>query len=52
MPTTPQPGAPELSFDVRVERATAEFATYWIQVRNLTPVPVAFEGRYAILSRY
>ena len=52
MPTTPQPGAPELTFDVRVERATAEFATYWIQVRNLTPVPVAFEGRYAILSRY
>ena len=52
MPTTPRPGAPELAFDVRVERASAEFATYWIQVRNLTPVPVAFEGRYAILSRY
>jgi hypothetical protein len=52
MPTTPRPGGPELSFDVRVERANAEFATYWIQVRNLTPVPVTFEGRYAILSRY
>jgi hypothetical protein len=52
MPTTVRPGAPELGFDVRVERANAEFATYWIQVRNLTPVPVAFEGRYAILSRY
>ena len=51
MPTTPRPGAPELTFDVRVERASAEFATYWIQVRNLTPVPVTFEGRYAILSR-
>jgi hypothetical protein len=52
MPVTPQPGAPELWFDVRVERANAEFATYWIQVRNLTAVPVAFEGRYAILSKY
>jgi hypothetical protein len=52
MPTTVRPGAPSLWFDVRVERATAEFATYWIQVRNLTPVPIAFEGRFAILSRY
>ena len=52
MPTTPRPGAPELWFDVRVERANVEFATYWIQVRNLTPVAVTFEGRYAILSRY
>jgi hypothetical protein len=52
MPITPRPGGPELEFDVRVERATAEFVTYWIQVRNLTPVPVTFEGRYAILSRY
>jgi hypothetical protein len=52
MPITPRPGGPELWFDVRVERASVEFATYWIQVRNLTPVPVTFEGRYAILSRY
>jgi hypothetical protein len=52
MPITPRPGGPELWFDVRVERAGVEFATYWIQVRNLTPVPVTFEGRYAILSRY
>ena len=52
MPTTPRPGAPQVSFDVNVERASAEFATYWIIVRNLTPVPVTFEGRYAIFSRY
>jgi hypothetical protein len=52
MPTTVRLGAPELWFDVRVERANVEFVTYWIQVRNLTPVPVTFEGRYAILSRY
>jgi hypothetical protein len=52
MPITPRPGGPELWFDVFVERANVEFATYWIQVKNLTPVPVQFEGRYAILSRY
>jgi hypothetical protein len=52
MPTIPRPGAPQVSFDVNVERASAEFATYWIIVRNLTPVPVTFEGRYAIFSRY
>lgn len=52
MPTTPRPGAPQVGWTVEVERATAEFATYWITVRNLTPAQVTFEGRYAILSRY
>ena len=52
MPTTPQPGAPQVSWTVQVERANAEYATYWITVRNLTPNPLSFEGRYCILSRY
>jgi hypothetical protein len=52
MPTTPRPGGPQVSWTVQVERANAEYATYWITVRNLTPDPVAFEGRYCILSRY
>jgi hypothetical protein len=52
MPTTPAPGAPQLSWTVQVERADAERATYWITVRNLTGQPVQFEGRFAILSRY
>ena len=50
MPVTPQPGAPELAWRVRVERASAIMATYWIEVTNLTNVPVTFEGRYEILS--
>jgi hypothetical protein len=50
MPTTVRPGAPELWWDVQVERADAEHVTYWITVRNLTAAPVTFEGRYAILS--
>lgn len=52
MPTTPKPGAPELAWTVRVERASATMATYWIEVTNLTNVPVTFEGRYSILSFY
>lgn len=52
MPTTPRRGAPQVSWDVHVERADAEHVTYWITVRNLTPHPVTFEGRYCILSRY
>lgn len=52
MPTTFRPGGPEITWKVQVERASAEFATYWITVQNLTPVPIAFEGRYCILSRY
>jgi hypothetical protein len=50
MPTTVRPGAPELWWDVQVERADAEHVTYWITVKNLTDQPVGFEGRYAILS--
>ena len=43
-------GAPELWWDVQVERADARYVTYWITVKNLTNQPVDFEGRYAILS--
>jgi hypothetical protein len=52
MPTTPRLGAPQVSWTVEVERGDSERATYWITVRNLTPVPLQFEGRFAILSRY
>lgn len=50
MPTTPRPGAPELEWDVAVERADAGHVTYWITVVNKTAIPVAFEGRYAVLN--
>ena len=52
MPVTPRPGSPQISWTTQVERASSEHATYWITVFNLTPDPVTFEGRYAILSRY
>lgn len=50
MPTTPRSGAPELEWDVAAERANSNQVTYWITVRNLTPINVSFEGRYAVLS--
>ena len=50
MPTTPRSGAPELDWDVAVERANATQTTYWITVKNLAPVAVTFEGRFAVLS--
>jgi hypothetical protein len=52
MPTSQRPGGPQVSWVVQVERANAEYVTYWITVRNLTPDPLTFEGRYCILSRY
>jgi hypothetical protein len=50
VPTTTKNGAPELDWDVEVERASTDFCTYWITVKNLTTVPVTFEGRYAVLN--
>jgi len=50
MPTTVRPGAPELDWDVAVERADATHVTYWITVKNEAPVPMTFEGRFAVLS--
>jgi hypothetical protein len=48
--TSPQPGAPELDWQVAVERANPAQCTYWITVMNLTGNPVGFEGRYAMLT--
>jgi hypothetical protein len=48
--TTPVVGAPQVEWDVAVERATASNITYWITVRNLTSRPVNVEGRYAVMN--
>ncbi|MBM9513946.1 hypothetical protein [Desulfogranum marinum] len=50
MSNTARKGAPQLDWDVAVERANANQCTYWITVKNLTNKTVHFEGRYAILS--
>ena len=43
---------PQITLTVQMQRASAEFATYWLTVKNLTAAPVNFEGRFCILSRY
>jgi hypothetical protein len=50
MPLTPCPGANQVKWNVRVERANATQCTYWISVTNLTGDPVKFEGRFDVLS--
>jgi ligand-binding sensor domain-containing protein len=52
IPTSPRPGSPQLTWSVQVERASAEYVTYWITVTNLTPDPLTLDGRFCILSRY
>lgn len=51
MPTSTA-AVPQITLTVQVQRASAEFATYWLTVQNLTAAPVNFEGRFCILSRY
>jgi len=50
VPTSPRAGAPQVDWDVAVERASATHCTYWITVKNLTNQTVTFEGRYAVLN--
>jgi len=50
MPITAALGAPELQWDVAVERGDPQHVTYWLTVTNLTGQPINFEGRYAVLN--
>lgn len=50
VPTSVRPGAPQLEWNVAVERADATHATYWITVKNLTNQNLTFEGRFAVLN--
>lgn len=50
VPTSPRPGAPQLNWRVRVERATDYYATYWIDIVNDINVPVDFEARFDVLG--
>jgi hypothetical protein len=52
MPTTVNTANAQITSTVQVQRASAEFVTYWIEVQNLTANTVAFQGRFCILSRY
>lgn len=49
-PTTARSGAPQIDWDIAVERAASNKVTYWITVKNLTSSTVQFEGRYTIMN--
>ena len=46
----PHPAAPQIEWDVAVERASSTAITYWITIHNLTGAPVNIEARYAITN--
>ena len=50
VPTSPDPGRPQVEWSVAVERATATSVTYYVTITNLTSRDVGVEGRYAILN--
>ncbi|MER5384439.1 hypothetical protein ABT040_29955 [Streptomyces sp. NPDC002688] len=50
MPVTPEPGAPQIEWDVRAEHGSASLVTYWLTVTNIGSAALTFEGRYAALS--
>jgi hypothetical protein len=50
VPTTPRPGAPQIRWKVMVERASDAHITYWIDITNLTGLPVNVEARYIVLG--
>ncbi|MEP6526297.1 MAG: hypothetical protein ABJA86_03960 [Nocardioidaceae bacterium] len=51
IPTTVSGGAGrQVTWSTSVQRASDEFATYWITVSNLTGSTVEFDGRFCVLS--
>jgi hypothetical protein len=50
VPTTPGPGAPQIKWQVQVERASDAFITYWINVTNTSPAACDIEARYGVLG--
>ncbi|NVD96476.1 S8 family peptidase [Massilia sp. BJB1822] len=50
IPTTPRPGAPQIKWQVQVERASDAYITYWITITNVSSAPCDIEARYAVLG--
>ena len=51
VPQTVNQGAPQINWQVEVERTDAERLTYWVTVQNLTAQPVSVEGRFIVLNQ-
>ncbi|MFI1167834.1 hypothetical protein ACH4UM_30620 [Streptomyces sp. NPDC020801] len=50
VPDSAHPGAPQVDWDVAIERGDPSHVTYWITITNLTSTAVQFEARYAIVA--
>ncbi|MDJ0588494.1 MAG: S8 family peptidase [Pleurocapsa sp. MO_226.B13] len=50
VPMTPNPGNPQIKWEVQVERASDEHITYWISITNVSTAEVNIEARYAVLG--
>ncbi|MBZ9730901.1 hypothetical protein LB467_14490 [Salegentibacter sp. JZCK2] len=50
VPTSPRVGAPQIEWEVQVERASSSKVTYFISIKNLTGRDVNIEARYAFLN--
>jgi hypothetical protein len=48
--TSPRVGAPQVEWDVAVERASSTDITYWITIRNVIGSPIDIEARFAIMN--
>lgn len=50
VPTTAHPGAPQVEWDIAVQRASATAVTYWLTVRNLSAAEISIEARYGVMN--
>jgi hypothetical protein len=50
VPITPRPGAPQIRWQVQVERASDAFITYWMNITNVSPAATDIEARFAVLG--
>ncbi len=48
--TSPRPYVIQVDSSWAIERASVEYITYWITIRNLSDAAVNVEARYAILN--
>ena len=50
VPTSITPGGAQIRWNVMVERASDAFITFWIDITNISGVPVDIEARYGVLG--
>ena len=50
VPTTPNPGAPQIEWDVAVQRSSPTATSYWITINNLSAAPVDIEARFEVMN--